>query len=105
MDTYPLDANDYQQEPWLFGLELALSLDEGSALDRVFISALLLIGLLILIKRHFNWTNGIKDNQWLMLLIGFMLVSVLWSDMPFDIIQALDQGRGCCHCYGFRRRN
>lgn len=58
-------------------------MEEGNVVDRVFLSVLLLIGLLILIKRDFNWTNGIKDNSWLMLLIGFMLVSVLWSDMPF----------------------
>jgi len=59
------------------------SIDEGSGLDRVFVLALLFAGLLILMKRNFSWTNGIKDNCWLILLIGFMLLSVLWSDMAF----------------------
>ncbi|MEI7635683.1 MAG: O-antigen ligase family protein [Syntrophus sp. (in: bacteria)] len=60
-----------------------LSMDEGNPFDRVFLGALLLIGLLILFKRYASWVNGIKDNPWLMLLIGYMLISVLWSDIPF----------------------
>jgi exopolysaccharide production protein ExoQ len=58
-------------------------IEEGSTYDRMFLSALFLIGMTILIKRRFNWKNSIKDNTSLILLVGFMLVSVLWSDTPF----------------------
>ncbi|RPH51733.1 MAG: O-antigen ligase family protein [Desulfobacteraceae bacterium] len=58
-------------------------MDEGNSLDRLLLSVLLIIALLILIKKRFNWANHIKDNSWLMVLICFTLVTVLWSDMPF----------------------
>jgi len=61
----------------------AATIEEGSPLDRAFLIALLLLGLIILAKRKFNWSNAIKENIWLMLLIGYMLVSCLWSEMPF----------------------
>ena len=59
------------------------TMEEGSPLDRAFLIALLCLGLIILVKRRFNWSNAIKENIWLMLLIGCMLVSCLWSDFPF----------------------
>jgi len=58
-------------------------MEEGSALDRTALSILLGLGLLIIIKRNFNWGSALKQNPWVILLIGFMLVSVSWSDMPF----------------------
>ena len=61
----------------------AATMEEGSALDRVFLIALLCLGLIILAKRKFNLSNAIKKNIWLMLLIGYMLVSIIWSEMPF----------------------
>lgn len=66
-----------------FGIGGAYTEEEGSVLDRQVLSAFLVIGLLILMKRHFNWINGIRDNTYPVLLIGFMLVSILWSDVPF----------------------
>jgi exopolysaccharide production protein ExoQ len=56
---------------------------EGNPLDRVFFSGLLCLGLLILVLRRFRWSRAIKENPWLMLLIAYMLISVLWSDIPF----------------------
>jgi O-antigen ligase len=56
---------------------------EGSPLDQVFLSTLLCLGLMTLLLRKFNWSRAIKENTWLMLLIGYMLISVLWSDIPF----------------------
>lgn len=58
------------------------SMDEGSALDRNVISVLLVLDMLILIRRRFNWATVIKNNRTLILLAGFMLVSTLWSDIP-----------------------
>jgi O-antigen ligase len=52
-------------------------------MDRVFLSALLCLDLFILVWRRFSWRRVIKENAWLMLLIGYMLLSILWSDIPY----------------------
>lgn len=59
------------------------SMELGSPLDRAFLIALLCLGLIILAKRRFNWSNAIKENIWLMLLVGYMLASILWSDISY----------------------
>ena len=61
----------------------AANIEEGSQLDRVFQTVLLCLALIILAKRKFDWSNAIKENTWLILLIGYMLFSCLWSDDPF----------------------
>lgn len=66
-----------------FGV-VGISMEEGSVLDRNVLSGLLLLGLIILAKRKFNWSSFIKENIWVMLLLGFMLISVFWSDMPYS---------------------
>ena len=55
----------------------------GSPLDRNFIIMLIIVGLLILFKRRFSFTKTLKDNIWLTLLICYMLLSTLWSDIGF----------------------
>ena len=59
-------------------------IDAGSPPDRTFLSALLVIGLIILLNRGFNWSAAIRENRWLMLLLCYMLVSVIWSDTPYN---------------------
>jgi O-antigen ligase len=56
--------------------------DAGSPLDRAFLTALIFVALWILIRRRFDWSSVLKENAWLMILISFMLVSVLWSNIP-----------------------
>ena len=58
-------------------------IDSGSPLDRNFLTVLLVLGLLVLARRRFAWFCVIKEHGWLMLLLGFMLLSVLWSDIPY----------------------
>ena len=57
--------------------------EAGSPLDRIFVSGLLCFGLLILTRRKLNWRAVIKENTWLIWLIAYMLISILWSDIPF----------------------
>ncbi|OGL43428.1 MAG: hypothetical protein A2W05_00345 [Candidatus Schekmanbacteria bacterium RBG_16_38_10] len=57
--------------------------EAGSPLDRVFLSVILCLGLIILASRKFSWSRAIKENSWLMLLVSYLLVSILWSDIPF----------------------
>jgi len=63
------------------------SMEEGSALDRNFIILLLVIGVIILWRRQFEWFRAVREHRWLIILIGFMLVSVVWSDMPFTSLK------------------
>lgn len=56
---------------------------DGSPLDRIFLSGLLGFGFFFLAKRRFKWFSAIKEHLWLILLIGYMLVSVSWSDNQF----------------------
>jgi len=65
-----------------FGISGA-TMEEGSAIDRNVLILLLCLGLLILKKRNVNITGVFRQNISVVLLIGFMLISVTWSDMPF----------------------
>ena len=58
-------------------------MESGSPMDRAFLIALLCLALIILVKRKFRWSIAIKENIWMVLLIGYMLSSIFWSDMPF----------------------
>ena len=59
------------------------SRESGGVLDPIFQSCLLCLALIILTKRGLNWSSVARENIWLTMLIGFMLVSVVWSDIPF----------------------
>lgn len=54
----------------------------GSSLDRAFLTILMFAALWVLSRRKFAWSSALKDNPWLMVLIIFMLVSILWSNIP-----------------------
>jgi exopolysaccharide production protein ExoQ len=56
---------------------------EGSPLDRILLSILIVIALMILFKRKINWSQVLRENRWLMIMFLYMLVSILWSDFPF----------------------
>ncbi len=62
---------------------LGSGFDEGSVLDRIVLSGLVLVAIPILIKRRFNWSSFLKDNMWLIIVAAFMLLSITWSEMPF----------------------
>jgi O-antigen ligase len=56
---------------------------EGSPLDRVVFSGFLCLGLFVLVSKKFSWSSAIRENKWLILLISYMLVSILWSDIQY----------------------
>ncbi len=64
----------------LFGITGG-SRQSGGVIDPVFQSGLLCLGLITLVNKKLNWSHVVKNNAWLFVLIGFMLVSILWSDM------------------------
>lgn len=58
-------------------------MEAGSPLDRNFITFLIIAGIIVLQMRNFSWVQASKQYPWLILLVIYMLVSVLWSDMPY----------------------
>ncbi|MDO5575704.1 MAG: hypothetical protein Q4F84_01380, partial [Fibrobacter sp.] len=55
---------------------------QGSPLDRNFLIALEILGVLILMSRNINWIEFVKKNKILLSLYVFMGMSILWSDFP-----------------------
>jgi exopolysaccharide production protein ExoQ len=61
----------------------------GSTWDQYFLISLLVLGLGVLARRQFNWSDAIRKHSWLFLLIGYMLASTFWSDLEFTGIKRL----------------
>ncbi len=59
------------------------SYDEGSPVDRAMFFALLISGMVVLVRRSIDWPRLLGHNKLLALYILFCLASVLWSDEPF----------------------
>lgn len=55
----------------------------GSPLDRLVLSILILLALLVFSRREFDLSRILKDNFWLILLYLYLGSSILWSDFPF----------------------
>jgi exopolysaccharide production protein ExoQ len=56
----------------------------GNHLEQVLILILLIVALRVLNQRKLPWLRALRENKALMLLIVFMLISILWSDIPFS---------------------
>jgi exopolysaccharide production protein ExoQ len=59
------------------------NVEEGSELDRIVLIVLLCLGIIVLVKRKFYWSNALRENNFLMSIIVYMLLSLFWSNMPF----------------------
>lgn len=55
----------------------------ASPADQCFGLALMVLGLWFLVRRQFNWSAFIRAQPWLFLVLGYMLVSVVWADLPW----------------------
>ena len=56
---------------------------EGSPLDRLVLSVLILLALVIVYaKRKGEWSPILRDNMWLILLFLYMALSALWANYP-----------------------
>jgi len=69
---------------WFGGIGTA---EDGSGLDRLVLSGLGLLGIIVLARRRFDTTQALRENQWLVALLGYMLLSTLWSDITFIAIK------------------
>lgn len=71
---------------WLsggFGVGGTEALEEGNPLDRSVFFGLILLAMIVLLLRSFNWSGFLRHNLFLVAFLTFALVSVCWSDFPF----------------------
>jgi O-antigen ligase len=59
------------------------SRESGGILDPLFLSLLLVVGIVILFQRQLDWARMRSENAWLLLLLSYMLVSSIWADDTF----------------------
>jgi len=59
------------------------ALEEGNSLDRAIFASLIVLSIVILFLRSFNWGSFFARNFFLTIFLLFALTSVVWSDFPF----------------------
>ena len=75
-----------QASEWFntFGLHAgAITLEEGSPLDRSIYFGLIAAGTYVLSKRHVQLSEIIRQNQWLTIFFVYCFLAIFWSDFPF----------------------
>lgn len=58
------------------------STESGSPLDQVFLVSVLLLGVGVIARRQLNWRKILTENRWVVVLIIYMLISIIWSEIP-----------------------
>ncbi len=59
------------------------TIEQGSIADQVVNLSLAGMAVITLAKRQFNWALAFRQNRWLIVLLLYMLVSTLWSEIAF----------------------
>src|SRR5215469_5478580 len=59
------------------------ALEEGNGMDRSVFAFLILLAIVTLLMRSFNWGGFFGRNFFLAIFLLFTLTSILWSDFPF----------------------
>lgn len=65
------------------GVTASAAFEEGNSLDRIIFVILIVLSLIILLMRSFNWGGFIGRNFFLVVFLLFALTSVMWSDFSF----------------------
>jgi exopolysaccharide production protein ExoQ len=68
--------------------------DEGHAVEAMIYMSLIVIGLIVLIRRHIHPSAVLDDNRWLAIFYLFWLMSVLWSDYPVITVKRIVKDLG-----------
>jgi len=72
---------------WLniFGLPVSggVSLEEGSRVDALFWSVMIIAGFCVLVRRQVRLSVIVSNNGWLIVFLLYCLISIAWSDFPF----------------------
>lgn len=54
----------------------------GTFEDQVVLFALILLGIAVLLTRWRYLSHVLKDNKWIVVLFGYMVLSIAWSNFP-----------------------
>jgi exopolysaccharide production protein ExoQ len=55
--------------------------ESGSGLDRLILTILAGAAIVVLARRRFDWVGALRPHGWLLLLLAYMCISTLWSDI------------------------
>lgn len=69
-------------------------LSEGSPVDRVVWTGLLLLGLIVLLNRRKQVARSLRQNWPILLFFAYCLMSLLWSDFPMVAFKRWIKGIG-----------
>jgi O-antigen ligase len=61
--------------------------DSGNMLDPVVLLSLSVLGILVLARRRFDWAGTLRQQRWLLVLLAYMFLSTLWSDITLIAIR------------------
>jgi exopolysaccharide production protein ExoQ len=68
---------------------------EANPIDTLVFVTLVALAVLVLINRHLNWGTLIRMNKPLFLIYFYLLLSMVWSEMPFISLKRLIKDFGC----------
>ena len=67
---------------------------ESQPINVLSFAAFLVVSILVLSHRRMNWGDLIRQNKALFLIYGYLLCSILWSEMPFASLKRLSKDFG-----------
>jgi len=56
---------------------------DGSLIDALYFSSLIIIGICVLVSRRIILSKILKNNRWLVVFFAYCFLSITWSDFPF----------------------
>lgn len=57
------------------------NIEAGSLPDRLILTCIGVASIVVLARRRFDWKVVLRRHAWLLILLGYMLVSTIWSEM------------------------
>jgi exopolysaccharide production protein ExoQ len=55
--------------------------ENGSGLDQLLLTGLAIAAMVVLAWRRFDWLGALRRHGWILALLGYMMVSTIWSDI------------------------
>lgn len=55
--------------------------EAGNLLDQIVLSSLTIVSTVVLARRKIDWPGTLRRHRWLLVLLAYMFVSTLWSDI------------------------
>jgi O-antigen ligase len=72
---------------WFSSTDSVQSNEAGSPMDLWTLVTLAFVGIMVLIRRRFNWSGVMIRHRWLSVVVAYMLVSTVWSEITLIAIK------------------